>query len=76
MDSRILMLIGELLTHPQSSGRLLDPLLKLEKEIVKEGLDFGPMFPHLLYVLSQAYLELKNLPKHEEYLKKWVKIKT
>jgi len=38
---------------PSFSVRSLGPLIKLEKEIVKEGLDSGPLFAALLSIISK-----------------------
>jgi len=40
---------------PSFSVRSLGPLIKLEKEIVKEGLDSGAMFAGLLSIILKAY---------------------
>jgi len=44
----------EMFANLQFNVRLLDPLLKLEKDIVKEGLDFGQNFVDLLFIILQA----------------------
>jgi len=64
----------EMFANPQFSIRSLDPLLELEKEIVKEGMDFGDKFSSLIYAILQAYGKLKNRPKRIEYIKKWKKL--
>ena len=56
--------------NPRFSIRSLDPLLELEKEIVKEGLDFGEKFVELLIIIFQAYGKLKNRVKEMEYFNK------
>ena len=55
---------------PQFSIRSLGPLLELEKETVKERLDWGEMFTSLIYVIMEAYFKLKDRPKILEYRNK------
>jgi len=59
--------------NPRFNIRSLDPLLKLEKEMVKEGLDFGDYFAILLFTIMQAYKKLNNMAKQREYLTKCAK---
>jgi len=56
--------------NPRFGIRSLDPLLKLEKDIVKEGLDFGEKFVQLLIIIFQAYGKLNNRVKEMEYYNK------
>jgi len=71
VDDRIRMVIDgeeEMLANPRFSIRSLDPLLKLEKDIIKEGLDFGIPFVNLRIVILTAYKKLGILAKEWEYL--------
>lgn len=61
--------------NPQFNLRSLDPWLVLEKEIVKEGLDFGVHFVLLLFDIYRAYGKLRNIPKQREYANKCQKLK-
>lgn len=77
VEDRIQKIIDEkeeMFANPQFSIRSLDPLLELEKEIVTEGLEFGDKFSSLIYVILQAYVKLKNRPKHLEYVNKWKRL--
>jgi len=56
------------------NNRSLNPLLKLEKEIVKEGLDFDQKYINLLMTILHAYKRLNNIPKQKEYFDKCDKI--
>ena len=56
------------------NNRSLDPLLKLEKEIVKEGLDFDEQWLKLLCTIFYAYKLLNNIPKQKEYFDKCDKL--
>ena len=60
----------EMFANPRFSIRSLDPLLKLEKDIVKEGLDFGEKFVELLIIIFQAYGKLNNRAMEMEYFHK------
>ena len=60
----------EMYANPRFGIRSLDPLLKLEKDIVKEGLDFGEKFVQLLIIIFQAYGKLNNRVKEMEYYNK------
>ena len=57
----------EMFANPGFNLRSLDPLLKLEKDIVDEGLDVVDKFVDLLYIIFQAYKKLGNIPKQIEY---------
>jgi len=57
----------EMFANPGFNLRSLDPLLKLEKDIVDEGLDVVDTFVDLLYIIFQAYKKLGNIPKQIEY---------
>ncbi len=65
--------IEEMFANPRFNIRSLDPLLELEEEMVKEGLDFGDYFARLLYMILQGYKKLNNMPKHREYYTKYEK---
>jgi len=65
----------EMFANPQFSIRSFAPLLELEKEIVKEGLDWGEMFSNLIYVIMEAYFILKDKPKVFEYRNKWKRLR-
>ena len=56
------------------NNRSLDPLLKLEKKIVKEGLNFDEKYINLLCTILFAYKRLDNIPKQKEYFVKCDKI--
>ena len=73
METRIQKIYDEkeeMLADPQFNVRSLDPLLKFEKQLEKEGLDFGDKFPLLVYVILRGYHKLKNNRKHIEYFNK------
>ena len=73
MDDRLQKIIEgkeEMFANPQFNVRSLDPLLKFEKDIVKEGLDFKPKFVNLLSIIMEAYREFKNTAKTREYFTK------
>jgi len=53
------------------NNRSLDPLLKLEKEIVK---DFDEKYINLLCTILFEYKRLDNIPKQKEYFVKCDKI--
>jgi hypothetical protein len=77
MEDRIQKIIdekGEMFANPSFSVRSLDPLLEFEKELVKEGLDFEYTFSRLIYVILEAYVKLKDRPKHREYFNKWKRL--
>ena len=57
----------EMYADPGFSALSLGPLLRLEREIVKEGLDFGEKF---VVILFQAYGKLNNFVKEMEYFNK------
>jgi hypothetical protein len=70
LDERIHTLLDEkeeMFANPRFS---VLPLLKLEKDIVNEGLDIGQMFFDLLYLIFQAYGKLNDRTKAMEYLNK------
>jgi len=73
MDDRLQKIIEgkeEMFANPRFNIRSLDPLLKFEKDIVKEGLDFKPEFVSLLSIIMEAYGEFNNAAKTREYLAK------
>ena len=45
-----------MLADPKFNVRSLDPLLKLEKDVVKEGLDARRCFPYLLRIILDGYV--------------------
>ncbi len=60
-----------MIADPKFNVGSLDPLLKLEKDIMKEGLETES--PYLFRVIMDGYLKLKNQKKAEEYAKKLFK---
>jgi hypothetical protein len=74
MNSRAMDMFKEVIMSSQFSVRSLDPLLELEKEIVKAELDFGESFTVLLYGIAQAYMRVDSIPKHKEYLRRGNKL--
>ena len=65
----------KMLANPQFNLRSLDPWLKLEREIVKEGLDFGDHFVVLVFNIYNAYGKLKIISKQREYANKCQKLR-
>jgi hypothetical protein len=65
----------EMFANPRFNIRSLDPLLKLEKDMVKEGLDFGDYFVMLLFMILQGYQKLSNVAKQREYMTKTAKMR-
>lgn len=65
MDDRIQKIVEEFLAKSKSRPSIgsLDSLLKLHKEIVEEGLDFGPNFDSLFCIIFQTYGKLGVPPK-------------
>ena len=61
---------AELFANPRFDSRSIGPLLKLERDIVKEGLDFGQKFVDLLFIIFHAYGKLDNIEKEMEYFSK------
>ena len=55
---------------PSFSVRSLGPLINLEKEIVKEGLDSGPMFAALLSIILKAYRKFNTTAGEMIYFNK------
>jgi len=73
MDDRFRKIIEgekEMFANPQFNIRSLDPLLKFEKDIVKEGLDFKPEFVDLFSIIMQAYRKFNKTAKAREYFTK------
>ena len=71
MNDRIQNIMDDVPTFfANLNNRSLDPLLKLEREIVKEGLDFDEEFVSLLMTIWHAYKILNNIPKQKEYFDK------
>jgi hypothetical protein len=73
MEDRIQKIVNEkeeMFANPRFNTRSLDPLLKLEKGIVREGLDFRNKFTNLIYVILEGYVKLKN----REYFNKGEKL--
>lgn len=62
--------IEEMFANPRFGIRSLDPLLELEKDIVKEGLDFGQTFVNLLSIILRAYDKIGVTAKEIEYFNK------
>ncbi len=56
----------EMFANPQFNIRSLDSWVKLEKEIIKEGLDFGDHFVVLLHKIYEAYEKLNIIKKQRE----------
>ena len=72
-DNMIEKIIDEqegMLANPRFNIRALGPLLKLEKDIVKEGLDFGRLFFHLISIIFRAYQKFNIIAKEMEYFNK------
>jgi len=57
----------EMFANPLFNIRSLDPLVKLEKDIIKEGLDFGTPFMNLLYFIMKGYIKLGDSKKWEYF---------
>ena len=78
MNDRIRKIIDEkagLFANPRFSIRSLGPLLKLEEEIVKEGLDFGSLFSNLLWTILKGYRETNSIAGEMEYIHKFNRCK-
>jgi len=58
----------EIVGDPALSLKTLEPLLKLEKDLIKEGLDVTDTFPLLLAVIREIYDKLKISFKAQEYI--------
>lgn len=57
----------EIVGDPALSLKTLEPLLKLEKDLIKEGLDTTGDFPLLLAMIREIYDKMNVSSKAQEY---------